>query len=156
MKANKVKRLRKVQIIKELASMGFYGAQIARQCGISGEYLLKLKREFRFTTPPQPQKGSALYQAVKAGILANKPARQIAEETGTTTKTVNVYANRMKLTRTRDWKAIKRGFAIPPERRAEYMELTDYLGCTPQEAGMCMGLIPRPTAGVTLCVSTPS
>lgn len=39
----------------------------------------------------------------------------------------------------------KRGFIVPGNRRAEYMDLRRRVGLSVEEAGMCMGLLKRPS-----------
>lgn len=136
--------INKGMIVRELALMGYYRAQIARICRTSKAQVTMLSRAFDIEIVAHPPKfSSPLCMAIRAGYAAEKRPAEIAAEIGTTPGAVKVLASKMKVT-TRDPCRYQRGFVIPADRRREYREITR-LGCTPIEAGWSMGLLPRPT-----------
>jgi len=140
--AIKMNRLRRAMIIREIASMGFYGAKIARMCGTSKEYLLQLRREFNVTVPKRGRYDTDKFRAVRAGYEANKSAQQIALEAGMSENVVKNYASLMGVTYKYGRYTWRRGFIVPENRMAEYLEARR-CGCTIKEAGRSLGLIPR-------------
>jgi len=139
--AIKMNRLRRAMIIREIASMGFYCAQIARICRTSKEYIFLLRKDFNVIVPPRKRYDTVRFRIVKAGYEANKSIQQIALEAGMSEGTVPNYASLMGITHKYGRHAWLRGFVVPPERIEEYREARR-LGCTIKEAGRSVGLLP--------------
>jgi hypothetical protein len=138
----RLRRVRLAMIVAELASLGCYQHQIAKMVHVSDTQILILSREFKIKLPTRKLHDTPLCRAVREGYAQFKTPSVIAAEVGTTEMVVRATASKMKITNRAMWRDQARGFTIPEDRRTEYRELTK-LGCTPREAGMCMGLLPR-------------
>lgn len=139
----KRRTLRRVAIIRELASLDRTNAEVARLTGLTrtGVGLIAKREGIRFRQAYGGEE-TPFQRAVREGYNAGKTARQIAAEIGSTENSVLVCASKLGVTIRDPWR-FRRGFTIPADRRDEYRELTVRLRCTAQEAGMSMGLIPR-------------
>ena len=137
----RARRLRRAMIVRELASLGLWETAIARLCRCSARYVLDLAKRAGVVLPRFERKETPLRQAVRAGYAAHRHPADIARDLGTTEATVKVTASQMGLT-VRDPHRFKRGFVVPADLRSAYRAMTR-LGCTPEEAGQCLGLVPR-------------
>jgi hypothetical protein len=134
---------KRLAAIRELASLGLYGKQIAealritpgnvgRLCNVYGIRL----RDYRGETP--------LKRAVRAGYAAGKSPATIAAEIGSPIASVKSTACQLGITagNRSDPAKWRRGFHVPDHLVEEYRELRR-TGCTVKEAGQCLGLVER-------------
>jgi len=82
-------------------------------------------------------------QLVLEGYKAGLTAKEIAKRIGSTRGSVAVLAHKLGVTRShREKWDLLRGFAVPPEKAADYRFIRFKKGFSAKEAGAVLGLLP--------------
>lgn len=145
MEAIKLRRVRRAMIVAEIASLGLLASEVSALTGLSSVTIYKMARQFGFDFVRYGERDTPLEAAVRKAYAPGGPGPSVAARAyGSSPKTFMVVACRLGLSSPNsDPCRFKRGYAVPPERRAEYKELRG-IQMTTVEVGVHMGLIPRP------------
>lgn len=133
---------RRKAVLSELAALGLRVVDMAKLVGITDAGICWLLRRYDIKACPD-QRDTPMQKAIRKGYATGLSVAQIADRIGSTRGSVKVAASKMGITIKDPW-LNRRGFSIPHDRRAEYREYIK-LGLHSDEAGMCMGLLPRPS-----------
>lgn len=139
-----LRSLRRAAILREIASLDLLVSDAVRLTGLSATSIYRIAKRHEIEFVQYGEKDTPLEAAVReayapGGIGPTRMARRL----GKNPKTLMVVACRLHLAQPdRDTHRFRRGFEVPAGRRDEYRALKA-AGCTNEEAGQIMGLIPR-------------
>jgi hypothetical protein len=133
---------RRKAVLGELSALGLSKEAMGRLVNLTGARILGLMKRYGLTANPVHW-DTPMQKIIRDGYAKGLPVKEIAKRARSSVGSVKTTANRLGITIKDPWLK-RRGFSIPEDRRTEYREFIR-LGLYAKEAGMCMGLLPRPS-----------